>query len=339
MYSSLSWLYRSGEAIVNYPDPEKGWRPFAVEAGERLLKNGDIEAMISSSSPVTSHIIAKDLKNKYQTPWLADLRDLWSQNHNYHYGPIRNFFDRRLELNTLKTADALVTVSSICADELRRLHRRDAYTITNGFDPDKINSRKIGLTSKFTVTYTGQIYTGKQDTSIFCKALRDLILDETVDPKDVEVRFYGPYNESLARDIEEYDLQDIINQHGIIPRDRSFQKQAESQVLLLFNWEQIRGEDDEKGVYPLKIFEYLAAQRPIIATGGSGGDVVERMLNETGAGMYAPSVEDAKGSLKGLYHEYKQTNKIRYTNNIKQIDKYSYRTMAKRFAEILDSLA
>jgi hypothetical protein len=324
------------QAIVNYPDSEKGWKLFALKAGSELLQKEDIDAIISSSSPVTSHLIAKELKNRYRIPWIADLRDLWSQNHDYSYGPLRKMIDRRLELNTLLSADALVTVSPLWAEELRTLHKREAvYTITNGFDPDKVMKGQMGLTSKFTITYTGQvIYAGKQDPSKLFATLQELITDGTINPKDVEVRFYNPENELLARGIEEYELSAVAKQYGIVPREISFEKQRESQLLLLLNWEDQR----ERGWYPLKIFEYLAAQRPILSIGGSGDDVVKRLLDETKAGMYAPSVDIIKSILKEVYLEYKHKGKVSYDGNMEKIDKYSYREMARKFAEILDSL-
>lgn len=338
-YPILSRIYKKAEAVIKYPDAEKGWKSFAVKAGDSVLQKEDIDAMISSSSPVTSHIIAKELKNKHKIPWVADLRDLWTQNHSYPYGNIRMFFERRLELKTLQLADALITVSPLWAEDLRILHRgKKTYTITNGFDPDKMSTGKIDLTSKFTITYTGQIYTGREDPSKLLAALRDLIHDGTMNTDDVEVRFYGPENELLAKEIEEYGLFDIVKQYGIVPREVSFKKQRESQILLLLNWEASWEDQREKGWYPLKIFEYLAAQRPILAIGGSGDDVVKELLDETKAGMYAPTVEDIKSILGELYAEYKHKGKIGYNGDIEKINKYSYREMARKFAEVLDSI-
>jgi hypothetical protein len=335
VYPFLSWFYTKGNSVINYPDVEKGWKPFAIRVGDEFLQNEGIDAMISSSSPVTSHIIAKELKFKHKIPWVADLRDLWTQNHSYPYGNIRKLFEQKLELKTLQSADALITVSPLWAEELRTLHRgKKTYTITNGFDPDKMSTGKIDLTSKFTITYTGQIYIGRQDPSKLLAALRDLIHDGTMNPDDVEVRFYGPENELLARKIEEYGLSDIVTQYGTVSREISFEKQRESQILLLLNWE----DQQEKGVYPLKVFEYLSTRRPILATGGFGNDVVEELLNETGAGIYAPTVENIKSFLRELYLEYKQKGEISYNGNIEKINKYSHREMARKFAEALDRL-
>jgi hypothetical protein len=215
------------------------------------------------------------------------------------------------------------------------LHKREAvYAITNGFDPDKMSNGQIDLTSKFTITYTGLIYTGKQDPSKLFAALRDLISDGVIDPDDVEIRFYGPENELLGREIEEYGLSAIAKQYGVVPREIALEKQRESQLLLLLNWE----DKQEKGVYPGKVFEYLAAQRPILATGGFGNDVIENLLEETKTSLYCKTGEDIKKVLSELYSEYKLTGKVSYNGDIAKINKYSYREMARKFAEILDSL-
>lgn len=326
-------LYKYYREIAHYPDSEKGWKPFAVKAGDELLQNEDIDAIISSSSPVTTNIIAKELKKKHKIPWVADFRDLWSQNHNYPYSRIRRFFERRLEVRTLQAADALVAVSSPDAEKLEMLHKgKMVYTITNGFDPEKMSDGKANLTSKFTITYTGQIYT-KQDPSKLLVALKDLISERAIDPNDVDVRFYGPENGLLAKKIEEYGLSAIVRQCGIVPREISFEKQRESQLLLFLKWEDPR----ERGIYTGKVFEYLAARRPILATGGTD-DVVKELLNETSAGIDAQTVEDIKSALRKLYTEYKLRGKTNYQGNAEKVNKYSYREMARKFAEVINTI-
>jgi glycosyltransferase involved in cell wall biosynthesis len=334
--SFVDSLYNLYKAIIHYPDSERCWKSFAVKVGSELVQKGDIDAIISSSSPVTSHLIAKELKKRHKIPWVADLRDLWTQNHNYGYGTLRKQIDRRLELKTLLPADTLVTVSPPLARKLKRLHRgKTTNTITNGFDPAEMKKEHAGLTSKFTITYTGQIYTGKQDPSKLFAALQNLIAEGNVNPNDVEVEFYGTEYRSLTDDIKKYELSDIVTIHGRIPRQIAFEKQRASQLLLLLNWE----EPQECGVYSLKVFEYLAARRPILATGGSCDDVVKALLAETKAGMYAPTVEDIKRILRELYSEYKCKGEISYNGDVEEINKYSYREMARKFAEILDSIA
>ena len=334
----LRFLKLRYKELFRYPDLEKGWKPVAVKVADELLQSEDIDAMISSSSPVTTHIITKELKEKHNIPWIADFRDLWTQNHNYPYTILRKMFEKRLELKTLSTADALVTVSPLWTEKLSTLHKKNrVFTITNGFDPEKMSARaeeKADLKSKFTIIYTGQIYTGKQDPSKLLSALKNLISNRTINPQDIEVRFYGRDDELLSKKIKEYGLSAVVKQYGIISRETSFEKQRESQVLLLLNWE----DPQEKGVIPGKVFEYLAAQKPILATGGFGNDVIEALLNETNSGTYCSTIEDIKNALKKYCSEYKLVGKVAYNGNLERINKYSYREMAKKFAEILDSL-
>jgi len=331
--SILDSVLTIGGAIINYPDSKKGWKPFAIDEGRRLLQKENIDVIMSSSAPVTSHIVARELKQEYGTPWLADFRDLWSQNHNYTYGPLRRLVDRRLEVKTLATSDALLTVSQPWAEKLIALHKgKPVYTITHGFDPEEVNDPPAKLTAKFTITYTGSVYT-KHDPSKLFAALRDLISTGTLNPDDIEVRFYGPETEWLGKEIEQYGLSSIVKHYGLVPRSVALKKQRESQLLLRLKWEGT----GERGAYSGKIFEYLAARRPILATGGTE-DVVSELLDETGAGISALTVEDIKATLKELYQEYKQNGKVAYKGEESKVNKYSCREMAKKFAEILDGM-
>jgi len=320
--------------FVNYPDSERGWKPFALKASEELLQHENIDAMISCR-PVTAYIVASKLKEHHDIPWIVDYTDLWSQNHNYSYGPIRRLFDRRLEMKTLSNADALVTVSEPEAGKLRALHKeKPIYSITHGFDPTEVNIPPANLTTKFTITYTGTIYTGKQDPAKLFAALKKLISNGTVDPEDIEVRFYGTGVTWLDREIDQYGLSGIVKHYGRVPKQVAQEIQRESQLLLLLKWE----DPQEHGVYSGKSFEYLAARRPILATGGFD-DVITELLNETRAGINAPAIEDIENTLKELYEEYKLEGKIAYNGLDPKINKYSHREMARKFAEVLDHLA
>jgi len=329
--SLVDFIFVLCEEFMSYPDLFRGWKPFAIKAGEELLQNEHMDAMISCH-PVTSHIIASDLKTKYGIPWIADFADLWSQNHGYPYGPIRKLLDTRLELKTLSQTDALVTVSQPWAEKLRTLHKgKSVYAITHGFDPAEANIPPVELTAKFTITYTGRVYTEWQDPSKLFAALQDMISDGTIDPGEIEIRFYGFPETLLEKGIKQYKLSSIIKQYGRVPKQIALEKQRESQLLLLLKWEN----PQQRGVYTSKVFEYLGARRPILATGGYD-DVVTELLDETHAGIHAPTVEDIKSTLKQLYREYKLKGEITYKGKEAEINKYSHQEMARKFSEVLD---
>jgi len=320
-------------AIISYPDEHKHWKKYAVKAAKDIIKKEKIDAIISCSSPVTTHLIAHKLNKKYKIPWIADFRDLWTQNHNYHYGCIRKFFEEKLEKKILKRAKILITVSPVWAKKLSALHKKRVYLITNGFDLNLLKNTEK-LSNPLTITYTGPIYTGKQNTNEFLDCLKELIENEIINSNDIRVKFYGPKNKKLQMEIEKNDLQNLVKQYGLVPRKTSFKKQLESQLLLLLYW----NDPKIKGWYPLKVFEYLAAQRPILVTGGFGGDVVEELISSTHAGFYCKNKEEIKKNLLKFYSEYKQNKNLTCYSNINEIKKYSYYEASKKFIIFLNNL-
>ena len=165
-------------------------------------------------------------------------------------------------------------------------------------------------------------------------ALSDLISNGAINPDDIEVRFYGSEPAWLGKEVEHYGLTSTVKQYGTIPRNSAIGKQRESQLLLLLDWDDPR----EKGVYTGKIFEYLGARRPVLATGGVAGNVIDVLLDETNAGVHAITVEDIKKALKELYREYKMRGEVKYPGKESGISKYSQREMARKFAGIINSL-
>ena len=193
----------------------------------------------------------------------------------------------------------------------------------------------MDITDKFTITYTGTLYQGKRDPSKLFKAINELISENKIDKNDINIRFYGKQEDWLYKDIEKYNLKDVTNYYGFVSRNLVVTKQRESQLLLLLLWDNPK----ESGVYTGKIFEYLAAQRPIIAIGPSVGGVVKDLLEETGVGIYTSSIQELKEYLLQCYFEYKAKGRVLYNGRRGQIEKYSQREMARTFARCMDELS
>jgi len=68
--------------IVPLPDKYLFWYFNAIRVADRLIKeNGKPDLIYASSSPYTSLITAQAISKKYKIPWVAELRDLWADNH------------------------------------------------------------------------------------------------------------------------------------------------------------------------------------------------------------------------------------------------------------------
>ena len=320
--------------ILTYPAPHRGWRSPAIKACKELLQKENISAIISASPPLMGNLIAKELKGRYKIPWLADFPHLWSQNNAYPYSSLRWRFDTRLELKTLSHVDVLTTTSEPLAEKLRALHKKKTvYVITHGFDPDTVNTVPEKVTNKFTITYTGGWHPIFREPSMLFSALQELISRGVIEPENIEVRFYGNEDDWIDREAEKYGLVGLVKQYGRVPMQVAQAKQRESQVLFNPKWD----DPQDPGIHSMKIFEYLAARRPILAT-GKYKDVVDELLEETGAGICAQNVEDVMQVLEKAYHEYRLKGEVAWMGDESRINNYSRREMAKKYSEILDGL-
>ncbi len=322
------------KGLLAYPDTAKGWIPFAVEAVAEFAKRGHVDAILTTSPPESCHIIGAQAKKILRCPWVADFRDLWTQNLAAQPDCFQSL-RVRLEKKTLNVADALVTVS---VPWTRRLHERypakPIYTITNGFDPGDFPQKPQRLTECFSITYAGALYEGKRDPSPLLEVLAELVQEQIVQPTDVRVRFYGQVEPWLPPLISRHQLEELVELHGIISRDEVLQQEMESQVLLLLGW----GDPKETGQHTGKLFEYLGARRPVLAVGGSKG-VLTEVLDETKAGIHALSKQQLRECLIAMYAEFKNDGQVRYRGDARSIDKYSCSQMAWRFAAALNETA
>lgn len=331
--SFVDWLRTKYQELFAYPDTEKRWRKPALRAATEFLKKGKVDAIISVW-PVTSHLIAEKMKAEFGIPWIADFPDPWSENHDYPYGKIRKWFDRKLEIKTIKTADVLTAASPGYAEKEESVNRRKVEAIPLGFDPAAGYDKQFLLTKKFTVTYTGTIYTNKQDPTKLLKAVSELIKEGVMDEENLEIRFFGSPRSWLRKSILELGLQKVAFEYGPVSKTESIAKQRESQILLILGWE----DEKETGIYTLKTFEYLAAKRPILFTGGRENEKIKNIIRETKAGVCALTVQEIKDQLRAFYGEFRKNGSVAYRGDSSQINKYSYRTMAEKFAKILDNI-
>jgi glycosyltransferase involved in cell wall biosynthesis len=318
--------------FLSYPDPRKGWIPFALAAVEELHRqNRQIDAIVTTFPPVPVHVIGGEAKRILGCPWIADFRDLWTQNLAARQ---TRFLQIGLEKRTLQSADALVTVSAPWASRLQqRYPDKKVYTIPNGFDPDDFRAPPPPLTPEFSITYTGQLYLDQRDPTLLLQVVSDLVKRGAIPADQVRVRFYGPIEPWLPALVEKYGLQQVVELHGSVGRKEVFEHQRESQILLILPWSAA----SETGHHSAKLFEYFAAARPILAVGGNRG-VLTEALEETRAGVHALSEPEVRAFLLRAFDDYKKDGRVPYSANQQAIEQYSHPEMARSFARVLDSV-
>lgn len=318
---------------INYPDVERKWKAEAIAAAESLLEKEHFDVMMSSSSPVITHIVCAELKRKYRLPWVAEYRDLWTQNHNYKLGPIMKMFDKRLELKTVGMADAIVTNTDMMKEDLELLFPPSkCFTVTTGFETEDYKVDPP-LTKDFTLTYTGQIYRPGQDPTMLLDAIAELVNDKKLDGSRVRIRLYGPKDDLLQLHAEKIGLKDIFLQSGLIPKGEVALRQKESQLLFCMNWGSPKG----ARVQLIKFVDYLATGRPILVTGGEERSYMVDVIRRTKAGAFAQTKEELKAAVESFYGEYLSKGAVQFRGIPSEIEKLDIRNSAKKYAALMDN--
>lgn len=331
----------AGEVFA-YPDGMKYWHESAFKEASKIMDEEEIDAIISSSWPITCHTIAKDLKEHHDIPWIADLRDLWNLNPYVSHTFIRDYFEKRLELKTFENADALTTTTDLAAETLSTLHPMSKIVpILSGYDKDdfkfldelvsKNDDFSNDFSEKLKFIYAGSLYGGKRDPTYFFEAIRQLEDEGKVDSSKISIEFYGD-STALEEIASRYGLLDIVHIGGKIAHEEVLKKQLESDVLLLISWDN----EKEKMFIPGKIYEYFALKKPVLSIGYKEGSLKD-LIEETKVGYHVSSLESTKEALLNIYDEFVEKGTVELSSDI-NIEDYSMENMAKKFADLLNEL-
>jgi glycosyltransferase involved in cell wall biosynthesis len=234
-----------------------------------------------------------------------------------------------------RSADAITCVSDAIADEARGFSPRGGVvTISNGCDFDDFAGLDYTPGRRFRITHTGSFF-GKRDPRPFLTALDESGLD-------VQARFLGDFRSADREWAEERGLitetaGDRLELIPYAPRQAALELQRDSEALLLLIPDAGgRG----KGVLSGKVFEYLAAERPVLALVPPDGAAAE-LIRETGAGVVAPpdDVEAIKQALAELHARFADGGLASTDVPAETRHRLSRRARAEELAELVRSLS
>lgn len=278
------------------PDVALPWVPGAVQAAGRIIGEGKIDALLTTSPPPSVHLAGWWLKHRFpRLPWVADFRDPWSQSHGVItsrvYRP--NYW---LERACCDRADRVLHVT----DSLRgqalaafpRLAPGKIITLPNGYDPADLGTLPAHEpTSRLTLAFVGQLSEIRSQTQ-FVPAL--LALAE--DPRMAErlcVRFVGSVPPAVAQALQPLIASGVVTILPFVPHEAALAEMARADVLL-----QLEANIPElRSSRPNKLYEYLAVGRPILAVVGEGESTT--LVRETQSGLVV-NPDDREGIMAGL---------------------------------------
>jgi glycosyltransferase involved in cell wall biosynthesis len=277
----LSRQALSASRRVLVPDENVTWNLTAIPTALRIVRQEGIDVVLTTSPPNSVHLVGAAVKAATSARWVADLRDSIAAHPHRNVERLavraKEKVSDQVARLVARQADAIVAASDAIAEEARGLDPKGVVVpILNGADFDDFAGLEYRRGDRFRITHTGSFF-GKRDPRPFLTAFAEAGLDNAV------ARFVGDFRVADRAWADRLGLGDRLELHEYVPRRESLRLQRDSDALLLLIPEAGgRG----RGVLSGKVFEYLAAERPILAAVPPEG-AAAKLIEETGAGVVA----------------------------------------------------
>jgi len=265
------------------PDVDLPWLVDVVPAATRLLRSGRFDAVLTTAPPHSVTVAGAALARRTGLPWVADWRDPWLA----HPDVARDrpavraklAASARLARRVAPRMAGAACVNEAIADEVRRLAPGTLVeVIPNGAEVERIAALERRPDPRLTFTFTGYFF-GDRGPGVFLDALAGALRERPALREGVRARFVGGFPESERARLATLGLQGVVVVEPTQPHDTVLQAQRDADVLLLF----MQARAGAEAVVPAKTWEYLAAERPVLALVPPAG-AAARELHETGAG-------------------------------------------------------
>lgn len=295
----LATLRRAVGACLTLPDAEASWILPAVACGIRRVRSARPDVIYSSGPPFSAHVVAAVLAKILRRPWVADFRDPWAR---APWREDRFAFEKRawavLERLIVERAAGVVFVTQANRDDFAAAYGPSLaarfHVVPNGCDlsdfRDLVPRPPAG---RFVLLHAGSLY-GARDPSALFRAVARGVATGVIDRRTFRVRLIGRVGLpalQLPQLLRELALEEVVEMVPHMPRGQVLQEMVDASALLVV-------QPITKLSVPGKLYEYLAAGRPILALAEPDGETAA-VLRRTRAGVVAPP-SDEDGILHAL---------------------------------------
>ncbi len=303
------------------PDSRKGWNKYAYKAAKHLIETEKIQTVITTSPPHSTQLTGLKLKKTFNIRWIADIRDPWTD--IYYYKEMLHTRwaarkDAALERKVLEAADDVVVVSQNIrrqfAEKSAAIKVNKIHILPNGFDAgDFEHNFYVSPHEVFTIAYTGTLAESYHPEA-FINAVNRIS-----EQRRIAFVLAGNISESVADKFN----KGILDLKGYISHKQSIELICNAHALFLA----IPDVTGNEGILTGKLFEYLAAGKPVIAIGPVAGDAAAILKDEQAGNMYGYNDEE------GIYQFLNEiiNGKIQTSPSAT----YSRQALAVRMAEII----
>lgn len=331
--------------LLLQPDPQILWAPHAIRAGIQLLKEVPHDAIFATGPPFSCFSVGYRLSRKFGIPLILDYRDEWELS-NVHRenqalsAPVRAW-QRRMQKKLLRGTAAAVATTEQSSESIREFGRKhgcetDVHCIYNGFDPADFEGGPDAATpaadQKYRICYVGTLW---NLTSVrpLVDAIKVLCEKFPAKGKKLELVIAGrrtPEQEEILAELNESVCS--VRCLPYMAHGAAIELMRSSHELALL----LADTPDAARVVPAKLFEYMAAQRPVLNI-APRGEVWELLQSDPHSRSFLPS--QVEGIAEHLAFRIDQfSNGESVGSSLTDITQFSRPNQARQLAELLASL-
>lgn len=322
---------------------------FKKQADKIIKGDPSIKKAIVITDPFPLFQIGYYLNKKYGAKWIADYRDDWNTrevNDTYNFKPtvfhkLAHSITTLSEKKWVSTSSYITSVSDEYTNRIARFVNVRGATIYNGYfeeiynDFVQNNTDRIlnDINPKFIIVHNGTLYP-TQNVDLFLNGLKRAI-DHFRDAVDIQIKFIGvSYKKGASERIE--TIMKGYEEHYLctsrVSRDELFSQINTAQLALM-----VSHGKHYKGITSSKIFDYIGLNKRVLCC-PPDGDVVEKILRETGLGDFCETEDEVFDYLLNNITEYLKYGSKNSEGNSDAVNTYTRRNQTNKIAGLLDIL-
>jgi glycosyltransferase involved in cell wall biosynthesis len=292
--SPLDLLYM----LCRTPDIDAGWYLPALARGLAVVMRRRPDVLYATGGPWTTFLVARDLARLARLPLVLDYRDPWTSNPAVvRSGNAFEALALRYERAVVRRATRIVANTDVLREGLLEAHGAGlgskTVVIHNSFDPDDYSGPEPAREDIFTLSYVGAMYDAHSPEPLL-KAAATLAAERPDLRSRFRIRLTGSGAPRIAARVRALGIEDIVVVGEPVSHAEAVRLQRAAHGLLLF----LTVPSDHSTFVPSKLFEYVAARRPILAV--TRGGALERLLRGRGLTPWVYRPEDELGIAQGL---------------------------------------
>lgn len=315
------------------PDSRIGWNYFAFRKAKKLIENNNINCLITTGPPHSTHLIGKKITEKFKLKWIVDLRDPWAEIF-YLKDKFRLKYAKKLnlkfELDVLNSADSIITTvgdryQNIIKEKLS--NSKKIHKIYNGYDKSVYDKIKEIKPTSFNIVFTG-VLSKNHNYQVFYKVLSHL--KDELNDLNMIFTFAGKIDKEIKK---LYSEKIHFIDRGYVIHETAIEIIKSSHLLINFNYLHTEKTDMVSG----KLIEYLASGSPIINFSNSAEESNSLLKNSTKS--FNADSNDIIKVVNFIKKEYEGWSDGNYEKDIpKNIESFSRKKLTNDLVELIKNL-